>query len=408
MKVAIIGGGAAGFFAGIHAAYQEGTQVTIFEKSSQLLAKVKVSGGGRCNVTHACFQASALSKHYPRGEKFLKKAFGHFMTKDTIKFFEDRGVELKTEEDGRMFPTTDDSQTIINCLMAEAKKLGVMIRHKYEVTKLTPQEGGGYQLQFKAGEEAYFDRVIITTGGSPKITGLQWLKNLGLAVESPVPSLFTFNMPGDPIRGLMGLSVPQARVKVIGSKLAAEGPLLITHWGMSGPAVLRLSAWGARELSDRQYHFQVAVSWVTDRKEEELRTYIQQVKQEMGNRKVVNKNPFQLPSRLWNHLLEKIELDAEARWNDLSKKSLNRLINTLLADEYEVKGKTTFKEEFVTCGGVSLQEINVKRMESKQLPGLFFAGEVLDIDGITGGFNFQAAWTTGYLAGTAAGAFNEE
>ncbi|MEH0156273.1 NAD(P)/FAD-dependent oxidoreductase [Limibacter armeniacum] len=403
VKIYVIGGGAAGYFAAISAASTGNAQVTILEKSSNLLAKVKVSGGGRCNVTHSCFKPVDLSRRYPRGEKFLKKAFGKFMTTDTIQWFEDRGVTLKTEDDGRMFPVTDNSQTIIDCLQKEARNLGVTVKTRQEVQEILPSEEGGIWLSVKGGSERIFaDKVIVTTGGSPKEAGLNWLKELGHAIEKPVPSLFTFNMPTEKVRELMGVAVPNAKVKVLGTKLESEGPLLITHWGMSGPAILRLSAWGARELADKQYQFKASINWLPEWKEEPFRAHLQKVRQEFGPRKVGNRNPFELPKRLWAYLIERMEISEEKRWADLSKKDWNKIVVTLLTDEYTVSGKTTFKEEFVTCGGVSLADIDVKTMESRVVKGLHFAGEVMDIDGITGGFNFQAAWTTGFVAGTSA------
>lgn len=404
MKIVVIGGGAAGFFAAIAAARaQAGHQVLLLEKSGQVLSKVKVSGGGRCNVTNVCSQPVALAKHYPRGEKFLKKAFSRFTSTDTVEWFLQAGVSLKAEADGRMFPYSDSSQTIIDTLQEQARRWGVSLLLHQEVVSLQPTAQGRFALQLKQEKDLLLaDRVIVTTGGSPKAEGLAWLGALGHRIEPPVPSLFTFRIPNDPITALMGVAVPQATVRVATTKLQAEGPLLITHWGLSGPAVLRLSAWGARILHDKGYQAEVLVSWVSDYKEEALRTHLWQLKDELKARQMGNRNPFQLPSRLWEYLLAKAQLPVDKRWGDLAKKDANRLAQLLLADSYQVKGKTTFKEEFVTCGGVSLQDVDVATMQSKVLPGLFFAGEVLDIDGITGGFNFQAAWTTGYIAGTSA------
>lgn len=397
-RVAIIGGGAAGFFAAISAKqHSPKSQVTIFEKSNKLLAKVKVSGGGRCNVTHACFKPSELAKFYPRGSKYLRKAFDHFAVQDTLDWFESRGVSVKAESDGRMFPVTDDSQTIIDCLLAEIKRLNVNISMARPVLKIS-KSNAEFQLTFKEGDQS-FDKVIVAIGGSPKEEGFKWLKDLGHTVSPPVPSLFTFNMPNESIKSLMGLSVAQANVRVQGTKLIQSGPLLITHWGMSGPAILKTSAWGARLLSDMRYHFVIHVNWLGDMKEEALRAEIESMLQRFGKRMLRNKNPFFLPQRLWEYLLNKIELDLEKPWSEVGKKGLNRLINTLLNDQYQVAGKTTFKEEFVTCGGISLSEVDFKTMESRVCPGLHFAGEVLDVDGVTGGFNFQAAWTTGFIAG---------
>ena len=397
-RIAIIGGGAAGFFAAISAKQHDpSSQVTIFEKSNKVLAKVKVSGGGRCNVTHACFKPSELAKFYPRGSKHLRKAFDQFATQDTVDWFESRGVRLKTESDGRMFPTTDNSQSIIDCLQAEVKRLGVHIAMSTAILGIEKHKDE-FQLTLKDDKKS-FEKVIVATGGSPKADGFKWLEDLGHTVSSPVPSLFTFNMPQEGIKSLMGLSVPHANVRVQGTKLTQSGPLLITHWGMSGPAILKTSAWGARLLSDLDYHFIIHVNWLGDKKEETLRAEIDEMLQRFGKRMLRNKNPFLLPQRLWEYMLDKIDLDLEKPWSEVGKKGLNRLVNTLLNDQYQVAGKTTFKEEFVTCGGINLAEVDFKTMQSRVCDGLHFAGEVLDIDGVTGGFNFQAAWTTGFIAG---------
>ncbi|WP_421985585.1 NAD(P)/FAD-dependent oxidoreductase [Roseivirga sp.] len=397
-KIAIIGGGAAGFFAAISAKQHEpNAHVTIYEKSNKLLAKVKVSGGGRCNVTHACFEKSALAKFYPRGGKQLRKAFDQFYTQDTVDWFTNRGIDLKVEQDNRMFPTTDNSQTIIDTLMDECKRLGVRISLGSAIRRISPQSE---QLALTIdNKETLFDKVIVATGGSPKKDGFNWLETLGHTIQNPVPSLFTFNMPKEKIKSLMGLSVPNATVRVQKTKLMQSGPLLITHWGMSGPAILKTSAWGARLLCDLNYQFIIHVNWLGEISEEAFKEKVNDHMQQYGKRLMRNKNPFLLPQRLWDYLLDRIALDGDKPWMEIGKKGLNKLLNVLLNDQYEVSGKTTFKEEFVTCGGVSLSEIDFKTMQSKICLGLFFAGEVLDIDGVTGGFNFQAAWTTGFIAG---------
>ena len=398
MNAIVIGGGAAGFFAALsckqhHPEYS----VTILERSDKLLAKVKVSGGGRCNVTHACFENNQLSKFYPRGGKQLKKAFYQFNTKNTVEWFESRGVKLKAEADNRMFPVTDNSQTIIDCLLDQANKLGVIIQKGISISRIEKKENG---FILSAGEkEIIADKIIIAAGGSPKIEGLNWLKELGHTIVPPVPSLFTFNMPNEPIKKLMGVVANPVSIKIKGTKLSGEGALLITHWGMSGPAVLKLSSWGARELQAMNYKFEVLINWLGDKNEQEVRDKLDAELKIIGKRQVGNKNPFQFPNRLWLFFLEKNEIDAETTWNQLKKKSLNKLLNTLVNDSYKAEGKTTFKEEFVTCGGISRDEISFETMESKVCPGLYFAGEVLDIDAVTGGFNFQAAWTTGFIAG---------
>lgn len=400
--IAVIGGGAAGFFAALSAKqHHPDARVCIYEKSSKFLAKVKVSGGGRCNVTNATFNNRLLSENYPRGEKFLRKAFEQFDAKATVDWFESRDVALKTYPDQCIFPLSNESQSIIDCFWYEARKLGVELftSQGVEGVKCTKN---GFQLHFK-DSELEVDRVIVTVGGQPKFSGLQWLADIGHRIVPPVPSLFTFNMPQDPIRELMGIVVEKAVVRIEGQKLIGRGPLLVTHWGMSGPAILQLSAWGARILAEKQYQCSILVNWLEDEKEEGLRAQIKQIVAAHGSKMISNHNPFPMPNRLWLFLLAKNDIDPSGRWHDLAGKNLNKLVNTLINDRYEVKGKTTFKEEFVTAGGVDLADINVKTMESNVCPGLFFAGEVMDIDGITGGFNFQAAWTTGFIAGKNAG-----
>jgi predicted Rossmann fold flavoprotein len=394
----VIGGGAAGFFGALSAAaHNKGLKICILEKSSKLLAKVKVSGGGRCNVTHACFNNSELIKYYPRGAKELKQPFSQFTTKDTINWFESRGVRLKTEADGRMFPITNDSQTIIDCLLREAKMSGVEIVTGKGVNSI--EIGGEFTLRLSDNSSIDTKKLLIATGGSPKAEGYDWIKQLGHSIELPVPSLFTFNIPGSDIRELQGVSMPSAKVKVLNTKLEESGPLLITHWGLSGPAVLKTSAWGARVLSDHGYQFSIHVNWTGKHNDESIRKELQE-QIEAHKKKQISTLPFfNIPKRLWTYFLEKSEIEEERRWLDISKKQLNKLIENLIRSEFKVSGKTTFKEEFVTCGGVKLNEVDFKTLESKKVPGLFFAGEVLDIDGITGGFNFQNAWTTGWIAG---------
>ena len=395
MKIAVIGGGAAGFMAAITAKETNPqASVTIFEKTDKVLVKVKVSGGGRCNVTNATFSISQLIKNYPRGGRELKKSFNHFFTTDTVNWFENRGVTLKTEADNRMFPSSNSSQTIVDLLLNTAENLAIRLSYKSKITALNASENG-INLSIN-GETLIFDKVIIASGGSPKESGLDWLKKLGYEIVSPVPSLFTFNMPKNPITELMGLSVPNAITSIKGSKLRQTGPLLITHWGMSGPAILKLSAWGAQDLAKQNYNFSVQVNWL-GMNEEELRSQFSNM---TSSRKQIYKhNPLEIPKRLWHFMLNKLEIAEDQIWNELAKKNKNRLMNMLLNDEFEVKGKTTFKEEFVSCGGIDLSEINMQTMESKRHKGIYFAGELLNIDGVTGGFNFQSAWTTGYLAG---------
>ena len=398
MKVAIVGGGAAGFFAAFSVKdHHPESQVTIFEKSDKLLSKVKISGGGRCNVTHACFQVSQLSKFYPRGAKQLKKAFYIFQPKDTVAWFRARGIDLKTESDGRMFPVTDDSQTIIDCFLHEAQIKKIEIVKQSRVNELYPEKSG-FSLVFNESKE-HFDKVIIASGGSPKVRGFKWLQNIGHSIISPIPSLFTFNMPEEPVKELMGLVVENATARIQGTKLAYTGPVLITHWGMSGPAILKLSAWGARLLYDHNYKFNVQMNWLSVKSENEVHDMINAKMDRIRKKKMANANPFGLPNRMWLFLLEKVQINSDSPWMELSKKNRNKLVNVLLNDVYAVSGKTTFKEEFVTCGGISLLDVDMRSMQSRICSDLYFAGEVLDIDGITGGFNFQAAWTTGYIAG---------
>lgn len=401
MNVVVIGGGAAGFFAAIRAAeVAPSAKVTLLERTDKVLAKVRVSGGGRCNTTHNCLEPSKLAKSYPRGGRFLKKAFQHFGSKETIQWFAQRGVELKAETDGRMFPITDNSQTIIDCLTQEAERCGVVLRKGSGVRSIT-RSAKGYTLSLDGDQSIEADRVIITTGGHPKAEGYAWLQALGHTVVSPVPSLFTFNMPDDPIRELMGVVASPARIRIPGTDLESTGPLLITHWGMSGPAVLKLSAWGARIIHDLNYNFTAQVNWVGGMSEELVRQQLITEADDIARKNAMNADPFGLPKRLWYFLLNKAGVDPERTWGDLPFRDRNRVIDLLTNDRYAVRGKTTFKEEFVTSGGIDLAEVDPRIMESRISPGLYFAGEVLDIDGITGGFNFQAAWTTGYLAGSA-------
>lgn len=402
-RLVVVGGGAAGFFCAVNAArLNDGLEVIILEKSGKLLGKVKVSGGGRCNVTHACFSIADMIKKYPRGASFLKKAFHHFFTNDTVAWFKERGVILKTEADGRMFPVTDSSQTIIDCLMKEANKYNVEIRMNKEV-KGVYKDAGKWNVLMKEDTVLNADFICIASGGYPKIIQYDWLKKADHHIEEPVPSLFTFNMPGNSITSLMGVAVENAVVKIVGSKLSESGPLLITHWGMSGPAVLKLSAWGARELEARQYEFTIHVNWIPDYNENSLRDKMQKTRFELAAQKIVNRNPFALPNRLWEYLLIQCGIDVDLRWADLPAREQNKLIKNLCAQEHAVKGKTTFKDEFVTAGGIDLSEIDFNTMQSKKQAGLFFAGEIINVDGITGGYNFQNAWTTGWIAAKAIG-----
>lgn len=391
--ILVIGGGAAGFFTAINIAENNAKlKIAILERGQEVLTKVRVSGGGRCNITHACFIPNELAKFYPRGEKELRGPFHQFCSGDTIEWFEKHGVDLKIEEDGRMFPVSDSSQTIIDCFLSLAKK------HKIEI--LT---GQSVQSIFKTEtfwkidtNHAQFScaKLIMTTGSNPKIW--EMLKGLGHSIVDPVPSLFTFNIKDNRIKELMGVSA-LASVKVKNSKLKASGPLLITHWGMSGPGILRLSAWGARELAERNYQFAIEVNWLNDWSFEETESQLKELKLEHSKKAVSKKSPFDFPNRLWEKLVLASGISAETKWADLSKKQLIDLTNQLTNAQFQVNGKSTFKEEFVTAGGIDLREINFKTMESKIFPNLYFAGEIVNIDAITGGFNFQNAWTSGYI-----------
>lgn len=400
MKVAVIGGGAAGFFAAIHAKINHpSAQVIIYEKSKKLLAKVKVSGGGRCNVTNGCTEIKELVKAYPRGGKKLKQAFLIFSTQDTMEWFESRGVHLVIQEDNCVFPVSQSSQSVIDCMMIEARTLGVVIEMTKGVKTIKRVDDN---LEIGFGDKypaVLMDKVIVATGGSPKRSGLTWLEDLNHKIEDPVPSLFTFNMPSESVKELMGIVVEKTLVSIQGTKLKADGPLLITHWGMSGPAILKLSAFGARLLSEIGYEFKVQVNWVNEVNNEVVLNLLKDIVAEHSNKILANYRPYLLPERLWHYLLQKGDLSLKKRWGELGKKGINKLVNLLTNDVYSVKGKTTFKEEFVTCGGISLESIDFSTMQSKVCPNLYFAGEVMDIDGITGGYNFQSAWTTGFIAG---------
>lgn len=397
----VAGGGAAGFFCAVNAARLcPSLEVVLLEKTGKLLSKVKVSGGGRCNVTHNAPDITYMTKRYPRGQHFVKKVLSRFFVTDTIEWYGERGVKLKAEADGRMFPVTDNSQTIIDCLLREADKYQVRVETNKEVTALEKSADGRWQLQLQDGRSLAADYVCVAAGGYAQSGKFGWLEKTGHSIIPPAPSLFTFNMPGNPITALMGVAAT-AHVKIAGTKLQETGPLLITHWGMSGPAILRLSAWGARELQALQYTFTAIVNWLPDHHENSLREEWPSLRQELGKQKIHHKNPFGLPQRLWQFLLLQAGISEEMRWADVPAKDQNRFMKMLVSMEFPVKGKTTFKEEFVTCGGITLSEIDPATMESRLAPNLFFAGEVMDVDGITGGFNFQHAWTSGFIAATA-------
>jgi predicted Rossmann fold flavoprotein len=395
--VIVVGGGAAGFFGALELArLQPSWRVVILEKTSRLLAKVSISGGGRCNVTHHCLEPTPLSQHYPRGQRFLKKIFREFNARHT-EWFANRGVRLHVEADGRMFPVTNDSQTIINCFLQEAERRKIEIRTGCGVERL---EGKGPYTVHAGGQVFVAPKVLVAIGGHPRPEAYQWLTERGVAIDRPIPSLFTFNDPTRKFTDLMGVSVPEALVKITGTKYEQVGPLLITHWGLSGPAVIKLSAWAATELFARNYQFDILINWV-NQSEEETRDFLQNQRHLHGRQIIGNHALLQLPSRLWAALCQEAGIEAGTTWAEVAWKPFNRLIEFLIRTPLSIRGKTTFKEEFVTCGGISLEEVNRDTMECKKLPGVFVAGEVLNIDGETGGFNFQAAWSTSVVAARA-------
>lgn len=401
MNVAIIGGGAAGFFSAICVKENyPNAKVVIFEKTNQVLSKVKISGGGRCNVTNACDSVAELCKAYPRGGRELKKAFYVFNNKHAMEWFEKRGVPLTIQDDKCVFPKSQDSQTIIDCFLSETNRLGIEIKTSYSVTSLI-HENEVFKIDFLGENQKsqVFDKVIVTTGGSPKRQGLDWLANLNHTIEFPVPSLFSLNIPDDLITDLMGIVVENVLVRIQGTKIKSEGALLITHWGMSGPAILKLSSFGARELFDLNYETKIQINWMNEVNNDIVYHELLKIAEENPNKLITNNHPYSIPSRLWIYFLEKCDLNPEKKWIEHGKKGLNKLTNILCNDEYKVKGKAKFTDEYVTCGGVSLQSVNTNTMENNTCKGLYFAGEVLDIDGVTGGFNFQAAWTTAFIAG---------
>jgi predicted Rossmann fold flavoprotein len=393
----VLGGGAAGFFTAIVAAEKNpGLKILILEKSTKLLAKVRISGGGRCNVTHHCFEPTPLSRHYPRGQKELKQLFRKFQASDTVAWFENRGVKLKTEPDGRMFPLTNNSQTIIDCFLREAEKFGIEILTSMEAESI--EKAKTFDIRCRNGGHFSSRKVVVATGGNPHSEAYAWLGAHGHSIARPIPSLFTFNDSAKEFTDLMGLSVADAEVKIAGTKLSSRGAVLLTHWGLSGPAIIRLSAWAAEHLHEANYNFTALVNWTGHQTEDDLRNLLRMKIQSEGARRVLNQPLFDIPKRLWERLSILAGVGEKMVWAETPSKALNRLIEFLIRCPFSIRGKTTFKEEFVTCGGVELNEIDLSTMESKKVPGLFFAGEVLNIDGETGGFNFQSAWTTAFIA----------
>jgi predicted Rossmann fold flavoprotein len=396
-KLIVVGGGAAGFFCAINAArIQPDLEVILLEKSARYLSKVRISGGGRCNVTHACFDVDAMSKLYPRGARLMKNLLHQFGPHETIQWFQERGVELVKEADGRMFPSTNDAQTIVDCLIRDAEKYRVKLLLHQEV--IAVEKENTFTVFTADGNKMTADFILIATGGYPKAEQFSWILKLGHTIESPVPSLFTFNVPDPELRKLMGISVDPVRISLVGNKLQVVGPLLITHWGISGPAALRLSAFAARELSEKSYTGKLSIHWLPDYNESTLRAQWQEWRKQYGGQKLYLRCPFTLPARLWQYLLLRATIPEIRTWAEITSREQNQLIAILLGTELEFKGKTTFKEEFVTCGGIALKEIHPSTMESKIQPGLYFGGEVVDVDGVTGGFNFQHAWASGWVA----------
>lgn len=402
LQIIVIGGGAAGFFGAIAAAKSHPhPQVTILEASPQVLGKVRISGGGRCNVTHACFEPKLLVQNYPRGNKALLGAFSRFQAQDTVTWFQKHGVHLKTEADGRMFPITDTSETITSCLVNAANAAKIKIQTRTPVNHVTYHQGK-YIITLKSGEKQECDRLLMATGSNP--IGYQIAQSLGHTIISPVPSLFTFNVRDTQLNQLAGISLPNVKIKLSVPEhpgLEQTGAFLITHWGFSGPVILKLSAWGARILHQHRYQAKLQINFLPHLSPEEIRQQLIQTKEEVPRKTMFLYRGVEVPHRLWQYLLSRANIQEQVRWAEVSKRQINQLITELTQGQYLVSGKGVFKEEFVTCGGVDLKEVNFKTMESKISPGLYFAGEILDIDGITGGFNFQSAWTTGYLAGCA-------
>ena len=437
MKVAIVGAGAAGCFCAIELKRRmPSASVEVFEAGTTALAKVAITGGGRCNLTNSFEGISSLSIAYPRGDKLMKRLFRSFDQRSTWQWFENEGVKLVLQEDHCVFPASQDAMEIVNTLQARMRQAGVTLHTKRKVTGIFPRPEGGYTIsvaelskvqslrqaqrpdslapesiisvpepvegpilqksQRLDKHNCLADIVVVTTGGSPKLSGLGMLDGLDLEIVPPVPSLFTFNLPGSPVRELMGTVVENASASLVGTKFKASGPLLITHWGMSGPAILKLSSYAARYLAENEYSATLSVNWFGDAGEQDVRDRITALSKDSPQKQILNTHPSELPSRLWNYLISKCGIREDARWAELGSKGMNRLVNTLINDEYQIRGKSRFKEEFVTCGGVALSNINLNTLESKTHPGLYFAGEVLDVDAITGGFNLQAAWSMGY------------
>lgn len=400
VNVAIVGGGASGFFAAIIAKSKNpNANVTIFEKNQKALAKVMITGGGRCNLTNTFEDISDLKHAYPRGYKLMKRLFKQFDYHEVYKWFEDNGVPLVTQEDLCVFPKSQEASSIVNCLVNKARRLGVNVMTGYKLEKTIQTEDGRFMLYFKNGQTQIFDRVAITTGGSPNINDLNHLRELGHEIETPIPSLFTFNIADKKVLALMGTVVNPVMTSISSTKFRSQGPLLVTHWGFSGPAILKLSSHAARYLHENNYNVDISVNWTNVANRSEIEEYIKNIVNENPNKQLASLRPYDMPSRLWTYIIDKLCISREKKWAELGKSGINRIIEALTNDIYHVSGKGVYRDEFVTCGGVSLSNIDYHTLESKICPHLFFAGEVLDIDAITGGFNLQAAWTTGYIVG---------
>ncbi|MBP8757508.1 MAG: NAD(P)/FAD-dependent oxidoreductase [Prevotella sp.] len=400
VNVAIVGGGASGFFAAIIAKSKNpNANVTIFEKNQKALAKVMITGGGRCNLTNTFEDISDLKHAYPRGYKLMKRLFKQFDYHEVYKWFEDNGVPLVTQEDLCVFPKSQEASSIVNCLVNKARRLGVNVMTGYKLEKTIQTEDGRFMLYFQNGQTQIFDRVAITTGGSPNINDLNHLRELGHEIETPIPSLFTFNISDKKVLALMGTVVNPVMTSISSTKFRSQGPLLVTHWGFSGPAILKLSSHAARYLHENNYNVDISVNWTNVANHSEIEEYIKNIVNENPNKQLASLRPYDMPSRLWTYIIDKLCISREKKWAELGKSGINRIIEALTNDIYHVSGKGAYRDEFVTCGGVSLSNIDYHTLESKICPHLFFAGEVLDIDAITGGFNLQAAWTTGYIVG---------
>ncbi len=403
LHIAIIGGGAAGFFAAISAKCScPDADIVLFEKNTKVLAKVEVTGGGRCNLTNSFDGVTDLKQVYPRGHQLIKRLFRQFDYQAAYRWFENHGVPLVTQEDQCVFPQAQDSHAVIACLTNEAARLGVRVFTGHRLTAVERKDDGRYSLLFDNGStqrQMVFERVVVTTGGHPRKESFAYLTALGHKIEEPVPSLFTFNVPDRTFRALMGTVVDPVTVMMPGTKFRAEGPLLVTHWGMSGPAILKLSSHAARYLHEHDYRFMMAVNWVHESNRAVVEENIRKIVSANPQKQMATLRPYGLPSRLWLYLLQKTGFVPEKKWAEVGRKGINQLVETLTNDAYQVSGKSTFKEEFVTCGGISLTDVDKHTLESKVCPGMYFAGEVLDIDAVTGGFNLQAAWTTGWVVG---------